>query len=606
MRCALFAAGVLALVAPTSRSAAPDLTGNWVLASVLPTGDNAVCILAVEAKDGKPTATVKANRANVETTISDFRATDKDVSFTVKMVTTLPNGQKGTSTQTFTGMIGADPKQILGSYGLEVRPGRGKLTMTDKTELNAKELVTKTPANEAYLKATQVQQRPLQLQAQAQQTKDEEKRKELMAQLPAARKEVAEKLPGLFREMIAQHPDTVPAADAAMSLLQLTTTKIDAAEGAKLVALIQKQAAPFGPRYVKTATTQLADAVTPRKELGAIAVGIVGPLAKALTDADRPADQLKVLALYQTALENAGMAAEAKGIGERIAKIDDKLDAEYLAGMPFKPTASAGRKDKAANRVAFMELFTGAQCPPCVAADIAFDALLKTYKPTDVVMVQHHMHIPGPDPMTNPDTVARWDYYREKFPEGMRGVPSSVFNGKPAGGGGGGMANAEAKYGAYQKIINPLLEESAPVKIGGKAVRTGDKVAITVEADGLEPSDDLKVRLLLVEDTVKFAGSNGIRFHHHVVRGMPGGAAGFAVKDKAFKQTASADLADIRKGLTTYLDDYAANTRPFPQPGRPMDMKDLKVIAIVQNDKTGEILQAGQIEVEGKAAGGSR
>ena len=53
-----------------------------------------------------------------------------------------------------------------------------------------------------------------------------------------------------------------------------------------------------------------------------------------------------------------------------------------------------------------------------------------------------------------------------------------------------------------------------------------------------------------------------------------------------------------------YLDEYAKNERPFPYVVRPLEMKDLKVIALVQNDKTREIVQAVQIEVEGKPAGG--
>jgi tRNA splicing ligase len=81
---------------------------------------------------------------------------------------------------------------------------------------------------------------------------------------------------------------------------------------------------------------------------------------------------------------------------------------------------------------------------------------------------------------------------------------------------------------------------------------------------------------------------------------------GVAVKDKAFKHSATVDLADVRKSLTKYLDGYAENTRPFPKTDRPMDMKALRVIALVQNDKTREIVQATQIDVEGKAAGGGQ
>src|SRR5262249_2126260 len=134
--------------------------------------------------------------------------------------------------------------------------------------------------------------------------------------------------------------------------------------------------------------------------------------------------------------------------------------------------------------------------------------------------------------------------------------------------------------------------------------RAGDAVKINVQVSGLEDTEDLRLRLLLVEDTVKFAGGNGIRFHHHVVRAMPGGASGVAIKDKTFRHAPTADVGKIRTGLTKYLDDYAANERPFPQSARPLDMKDLKVIALVQNDKTGEILQAVQIDVDGKIDAG--
>lgn len=116
---------------------------------------------------------------------------------------------------------------------------------------------------------------------------------------------------------------------------------------------------------------------------------------------------------------------------------------------------------------------------------------------------------------------------------------------------------------------------------------------------GVEAKDSLKLRLLLVEDTIKYVGGNRIRFHHQVVRAMPGGAAGVAAKDGKVTQTA--DVAAIRAELVKYLDEYAAKERPFPYPKiRPLDMKDLKAVALVQDDKTGEILQAVQFDVTGK------
>jgi hypothetical protein len=271
------------------------------------------------------------------------------------------------------------------------------------------------------------------------------------------------------------------------------------------------------------------------------------------------------------------------------------LQKQNRDSLPFKPEAYSGRKKKEANRVAVMELFTGAQCPPCVAADVAFDGLDKAYKSTDLVLIQYHMHIPGPDPMTNPDCIARWGYYRKTFPTNIRGTPSTLFNGKPQAGGGGGMAAAEKKFTQYRSIIDPILEEVTSVKVGGKATRAGDTVEINVNVDGAE--GDLKLRLLLVEETVNYLGRNRLRTHHHVVRAMPGGSEGVAIKEKGFRHTAKADVAAVRKALVKYLDAFA-KTRAFPTKERPLEMKKLKVIALVQDDKTREIVQAAQLAVE--------
>ena len=71
--------------------------------------------------------------------------------------------------------------------------------------------------------------------------------------------------------------------------------------------------------------------------------------------------------------------------------------------VPWKATQGSANQTGTAGTVpVLVELFTGAECPPCVAADLAFDALGKTYKPTDVVLLEYHLHIPGPDALTNP------------------------------------------------------------------------------------------------------------------------------------------------------------------------------------------------------------
>ena len=187
---------------------------------------------------------------------------------------------------------------------------------------------------------------------------------------------------------------------------------------------------------------------------------------------------------------------------------------------------------------------------------IYFDALGKSYKPKDLILIQYHMHIPGPDPLTNPDSIARWDYYRKLSPEGIRGTPSTLFNGKTAAGGGGGMANSESKYNQYRELVNPVLEEMTDIKIEGSAKLTGDKLTVDAQIRGIkEESETLVVRFLLLEESIHYVGGNGLRFHHDVVRALPGGAAGAKFKDlKEGRYSATLELPGLKKDLIKYLD----------------------------------------------------
>src|SRR5207249_4679173 len=147
---------------------------------------------------------------------------------------------------------------------------------------------------------------------------------------------------------------------------------------------------------------------------------------KLLDPKDDAATQTRVLEVVAKALTKADKGDEAKAIQARIEKLEALADEEYLKKTPpFKPEKFEGRKGKS-DRVVLVELFTGAQCPPCVAADLAFDALTKTYAPTDVVFLQYHLHIPGPDPLTNPDSDARQQFYGDV----IEGTPTVLFNGK--------------------------------------------------------------------------------------------------------------------------------------------------------------------------------
>jgi hypothetical protein len=57
------------------------------------------------------------------------------------------------------------------------------------------------------------------------------------------------------------------------------------------------------------------------------------------------------------------------------------------------------------------------------------------------------------------------------------------------------------------------------------------------------------------------------------------------------------DPEAIRADLTKYLDNFAKTEGAFPHPERPLALKNLKLIAFVQNDATREVLHAVQVDV---------
>src|SRR5262249_51314951 len=148
--------------------------------------------------------------------------------------------------------------------------------------------------------------------------------------------------------------------------------------------------------------------------------------------------------------------------------------------------------------------------------------------------------------------------------------------------------------------VEKQLEDPSEASLTLTASRKGNKIDITVEVAKLaETGEDIRLRLALVEEEVAYKGKGGLNIFRNVVRTMPGGANGIVLKDKMAKKTFSVDLDEVRKQLKEYL-DKSSDKRPFPSKERPLELKGLRVIAYVQNDKSGEVMQAAQAEVKGE------
>ncbi len=160
--------------------------------------------------------------------------------------------------------------------------------------------------------------------------------------------------------------------------------------------------------------------------------------------------------------------------------------------------------------------------PPCVAADVAFDAILKAYEPTELIGLQYHLHIPGPDPLTNTDSIARQSYYGEL----VRGTPSSLLNGRPSELDGGMMGDSEERYKELRGLIGEILEKKARADVTVAAKLEGDRIALgqrqevihmraRPKADGAPTQG--RGRLL-----VRYHQRSGTIGHHRAVRATQG------------------------------------------------------------------------------------
>jgi RNA polymerase sigma factor (sigma-70 family) len=593
--------------------ALPD--GNYQLSCVDYLAENTCCLFNLETKDGNQSASLldtdeEWEISAVRTIISAPELSTppnstgqlQSKAVGIRVICTMPIGDR-----VFEGQL--LPRSLEARGYLELFHKENILPATLRATDQTKLKYTSRPLTGGPLdKAVRYGRRVDATRQRASFAKDQKAKADYVKEAASFENEAIAEAPKLFREGFDKHADS-PAVFAAAVDAARSATKyhLPAEELRGMMAKADKTAASYGRRWQQEFNLQVAAALAPQKDYAALALEIAKRLEKELAPTDSAEIRDRVLKALATAQAHSGnSAATQESLTSRLAKVEETLDREYRSKIPpFKAEKFTSRKGTS-DRAVVLELFTGTQCPPCVAASVAFDALHQTYTPAELVLLQYHLHIPGPDPLTNPDNEARWAYYGKAFPDQAIGVPTSLFNGKPQTGGGGPMTRSEAKYKEYREVIDPLLESPSAAKVSASAVQRNNKVDIHVEVHDLQhPGENVRLRLLLVEETVRYVGPNRVRFHHHVVRSMVGGADGFPLKDKDSKHTATVDLDTLRKSLNDNLDHYDRNWRPFPNADRPLDLASLRLIALVQDDLIHQILQAAQVEitVQGKAAG---
>jgi hypothetical protein len=311
-----------------------------------------------------------------------------------------------------------------------------------------------------------------------------------------------------------------------------------------------------------------------------------------------------------------------KSHGGSAAGLDDALDARYREDGYKAPEAEKyQRATDRSERLVLAEIFTGSGCPPCVAADLAFESAMHRYG-KELAVLMYHLHVPRPDPMANPYTQSRAKFYA------VPGVPTYVIDGDAKTGGGA----ADNALPFFKKSVEPVVDQRLTVKADAaitlKASGTDKAVKASVTVDPIETkATKLRLHLVLAEEQIRYSGENGIRFHPMVVRSMASTGAeppkapaegvkpevtpnmpipilGFPIEPgKAKSVEYTFDLAKVAADGLANLVDLEQHSARYPNhkfviKKHEVDSKKLSLIAFVQDEESKQVLQAVRVELK--------
>jgi len=302
-------------------------------------------------------------------------------------------------------------------------------------------------------------------------------------------------------------------------------------------------------------------------------------------------------AYFGAAVEGDSNAAEkAKTLFAKIngdaSKFNEEL-ARRQSVLPFHPPAFVVPADWN-GRTVLAELFTGSECPPCVGADLAFDGFIESYPSKYLAILEYHLPIPGPDPMMNPATKKRQDYYGTSV---ITGTPTRVIDGRNHTSSGGYRQHAKGLFDEIKKTIDAAMVEAPGLTIKAAAKHEGDKV--TVDCEFSKVIKNAEYNVVLVQSEEKHKGGNGIALHKMVVRDI-------ATVKPAAKATATFNIAESEKATDAYLTEYEktmqARRPDFKWPARrnKIDRSGLKVVVFVQDKETKQVHNAFVADVTKK------
>jgi hypothetical protein len=151
-------------------------------------------------------------------------------------------------------------------------------------------------------------------------------------------------------------------------------------------------------------------------------------------------------------------------------------------------------------------LFTNAGCGPCVQANQAMDAYVPT-QGNDIAVIRVHVSWPGADAIYSANPGQSNSMVQDY---GVGGVPAFYMDGM-----------AETNNGAaFPGLFNTAKQVKVPSTIDLRFDPDTEQTIVTVKNIELMPETmaPLKMRVVITEDNVYYAGSNGETHHDQAMR----------------------------------------------------------------------------------------
>ncbi|MCP3915537.1 MAG: hypothetical protein GY711_08285 [bacterium] len=252
-----------------------------------------------------------------------------------------------------------------------------------------------------------------------------------------------------------------------------------------------------------------------------------------------------------------------------------------------------------AGRVALVEFFTNAYMGDgsrgAIGGALGNQGLLGHFPPENVAFLSYHLFEPNPDPMVN----ALSDHVID-----VRGIerPMHLINGTAAQPGAGRWRDGEEIYNRCRKAIQlALLEQSSyALKLDARFGADG-ALSGTFTIEGPE-RDELDVNLILAERAVLFPGKTEVVVHRMVARASLLDAVDTAYRptDESMAIPFTVDLGAIVQANVAFLDELEADGGgSVVRMSTAIDPAQVRLVGCIRNARTGEVLQAIQIDPEG-------